>query len=253
MLIQFFQNIFTKNSVKVFTSKGRKPKQEDAFYISKYKNATLLVFVADGVGGHGNGDFVSNFIVKTFKSEFESCKDFSNIPEFLKKTTYLAAASVLNEIAANPAYKNSGSTISGFFISNSAYYTVNVGDSRVYQFSKSKLTRITKDQSIVQQLMDAGQLTEAEAQTHPKRKIMTSAIGQGLDVIKIDINGPFVLKSGDLLFALTDGVYETFTDEQIGTLIKENINNKNLAHFLVNSAFNNGSTDNITACVYKHK
>lgn len=236
-----------------FSIKGRKDKQEDAFYISEKKQAQQLIFVADGVGGHGHGDFASNLCVETFRKAFEQDAEIEDIPAFLKKTAMLVAASVYNKGKTEPEYKNCGTTLSGFFVSYNAYFTVNIGDSRVYAFENQELTRMTKDHSIVQSLIDEGKITEKEAFTHPKRNMMTSAIGQKLEMIRIDIKGPYPLKKGAMLLAFSDGVHDALTDNEIEILLKNAADSKHLAQLIVETAYEAGGKDNITACFYRQQ
>ena len=233
-----------------YSIKGRKNNQEDAFLIDK-KGKSQLVLVADGVGGHAHGEFASNKTIEIFKNIFAQSDNFGNIPDFFRKTTLVAASMVVQKSYEDPKYKLCGTTLTGFFIKEGKYYTINVGDSRVYLFSDGNLKRLTKDHSIVQKLLDEKKITEQEALTHPKRTIMTSAIGQSLSSLKIDISEIMTLKKNDILFAFSDGVHDALKDDEIKNIIEKNINKNELAEIIVNEAYKAGGKDNITACFYK--
>lgn len=251
---KLFQSPAKAPQTGAFSLKGRKPSQEDHWFISQPKAQNRLAFVADGVGGHGHGDFASALTVSVFKKAFEQAQNFDQPNDFLRKTSLLAAGSVLNKGLENPEYKNCGTTISGFFVRQNLYYTLNIGDSRVYHYTEGKLLRKTKDHSQVQRLLDAGILSEQEAFSHPRRNMMTSAIGQPLEKITIDTAGSFPLKNNDLLLAFSDGVHDALTDDQIQQLIeKQPQNPPALARLIAQKAYDAGSADNITACVYWHK
>lgn len=230
---------------------GRKPNQEDSFFVSEKKFNRQLIFVADGVGGHSHGEFASNKTVEIFKEAFSHISDKDIIPDFLRNTAYQAARAVIEQGEKDFEYKNCGTTISGFFITGNAYYTINIGDSRVYLWNKETLCRETHDHSIVQQLIDCGEITEAQAFTHPQRNIMTSAIGQDLSMMQIEIQGPRSIEHGDILMAFSDGVHDALTDDQIYQIVKHYQTTPGLANALTEAAYNAGGKDNTTAVIYR--
>ncbi len=245
-----FETLNSFNKPDFFTQgysvAGKKPVNEDSFLIVK-KNQTALLLVADGVGGHGHGDWASQECVNHFRAEFERIQHLNDAPSFLKENALKVAQKVLQKGNDEPAYKNCGTTLTGFLILENTYYVINIGDSRSYLFHENKgIRRLTKDHSVVQEMMDAGILTEAEAATHPYRAQMTSAIGQPLDMIKIDITGPYTLGKEDLLLAFSDGIHDFLTDEQLTKLIATT--SANLAQVLVEESLKAGSNDNLTAC-----
>jgi len=238
--------------VETSSIQGRKPAQEDSFYVSGVRNLRRLIFVADGVGGHGHGDFASQRTVNVFSEAFNNMPNEVSVKDFLIMTAKEAARQVLEKSVEDPSYKNCGTTLSGFFVSGNVYYTINIGDSRVYLFSDGVLSRETHDHSIVQQLLDSGQITEEEAFTHPKRNIMTSAIGQDLNMMKIDVSEPRPLQAGDILMAFSDGVHDALTDNQIFRIVKEMKNSDGLAEKLTSSAYEAGGKVNITAVIFRY-
>ncbi len=231
---------------------GRKPSQEDSYYISEKRDNRQLLLVADGVGGHGHGDFASSLAVDIFKNTFAQNKNFGDIPSFLRKTALVVASMVLQKSLDEPEYKNCGTTLTGFFIDNNKFYTINIGDSRCYHLSKDELIRITRDHSIVQDLLDKHEITEAEAFVHPKRNMMTSAIGQPISMLKIDVEGPKPIDFGEILFAFSDGVHDALTESQIKTIIEKYKKTNELANKLVEASYSAGGKDNITAIYYRH-
>lgn len=240
-----------------YSVKGRKNKQEDSMYVSAITNNRLLILVADGVGGHGHGDFASQLTVRIFRDAFNEfvhrkTLNKTQIKDFLKKTTLHAAAEVLNKTAKNEEYKNCGTTLSGFFIDRNSFYIVNIGDSRVYTLKNNSLNRLTKDHSEVQRLIDLGFISEEESKTHPKRTIMTSAIGQPMEMLAIDVDGPDEIFDEQIFMACSDGVHDSLSDNEIEKLLKQHGKDKNAAKKIVEMAYKNGSKDNITVCVYNH-
>lgn len=246
------RDFFKEKNTGAYSIQGRKPSQEDSFFISEKRKEMQLIFVADGVGGHGHGDFASQLCVEMYNQAFNKSQTINLIPVFLQQTALEVAKAVLEKSKIDATYKNCGTTLSGFFIENENYYTINIGDSRVYLFSEGKLLRQTKDHSQVQQLIDNNIISEEEAFTHPKRNMMTSAIGQSLSMIKVDVSQKKNLKRGDILVACTDGVHDALRDTEIERFLKNNATAEELAKILVKEAFDAGSKDNITVCVYRH-
>jgi protein phosphatase len=235
-----------------YSIQGRKPTQEDSYFISEKKNGRQLILVADGVGGHGHGDFASKLALEIFENTFAQSDNFGDIQDFLRKTTLVVAAMVLQKSILEPEYTNCGTTLTGFFINENKFYTLNVGDSRCYHYTKDVITRITKDHSLMQDLIDKGELTEEQAMTHPQRNVMTSAIGQALSMLKIDIEGPTEIDFGEMLFAFSDGVHDALTDKQIQTIVDKHKKDNDLAQKLVDASYAAGGKDNITAVYYRH-
>jgi protein phosphatase len=234
------------------TLQGRKPTQEDNFLITGVRHGMRLVFVADGVGGHGHGDFASQTVVDYFNDAFNSLDVDTNPADFLRQTVMQAAQKVLDKSIEDPMYTNCGTTISGFLVVGDDYYTINIGDSRVYLWSEDCLSRETHDHSIVQRLLDRGEITEDEAFHHPQRNMMTSAIGQDLSLMVVDVGKAKRFKHGDILFAFSDGVHDALTDNQIFSMISSYKDTPDLADRLVKAAYNAGGKDNITAVVYRY-
>ena len=231
---------------------GRKPSQEDSFLITEPRHGMRLVFVADGVGGHGHGDFASRTVVDHYAAAFEALGVDTDIAGFLYDNAIAAARKVLDKCLEDPSYKNCGTTLSGFMAAGDRYYTINIGDSRVYLWSEDFLSRETHDHSIVQELIDRGDITEDEAFHHPQRNMMTSAIGQDLSMMKVDVKGPYGFKHGDILFAFSDGVHDALTENQILSMVLRYKDTPDLAERLTEAAYNAGGKDNITALVYRY-
>ncbi len=235
-----------------FSIVGRKNTQEDEFWISEKKHGQQLFLVADGVGGHGNGDFASKQTIAVFRQAFDGETQIEDIPNFLKNNALKAAETVLQKAEENPRFKNCGTTLTGFFIHQSHFYVINIGDSRVYQLTNNELTRLSKDHSKVQRLIDAGILTEAEAKQHPERNIMTSAIGQPLRMLAVDVSKKQQLLPNTVLMACSDGVHDGLKDTEIEHIIRQATVASKISETLVHSAYEAGSTDNITAITFSH-
>ncbi|MEZ4775297.1 MAG: protein phosphatase 2C domain-containing protein [Bacteroidia bacterium] len=236
-----------------YSIQGRKPSQQDAWYTSPHTFNGRLVFVADGVGGHAHGEFASELCVEVFKHTFEKDPFIVDEKQFLHETAMIAAERVYQKSQDDQAYFGCGTTLSGFLVSGGRYHLINIGDSRVYLYNKeAQLVQLTKDHSIVQQLLDRGEITLAEARTHPRRNVMFSAIGMNPEEMSITVSGPYELQHGEILFAFSDGVPDALLDDQIREVILKNHQNPDLCQAIVDAAYDAGGKDNITACCYRH-
>ena len=233
--------------------KGRKPAQEDSYLIAHIPGKGLLVLVADGVGGHGHGDFASQLCVAWFKKAFEQ-QEISDPQAFLRRTAEEVAYQVYQKGVSMPEYKNAGTTLTGFWVMGDQYYWINIGDSRVYLFDRNRqLHQLTKDHSLVQEYVDQGILTPEQARLHPQRNMMFNAIGVPPEDLQVDVAGPFDLHDGDALLATSDGVHDTFSQEKMQEFLQTLHEEPDLMRLLVETSFDAGSKDNITACYYVHQ
>lgn len=230
-----------------YSIQGKRSYQEDSFLISKKPNSCLIL-VADGLGGHGHGDFASQLCCALFKDKYSQL-DLAVDPEkFLEETVLEVNQALIDKGEKEPEYRNCGTTVTGFFVKEREFFLLNIGDSRVYGFNgKDKLHRLTKDHSVVQELLDEGEITEEIAFVHPERNLVTSSLGVLSDFLEWSVTGPHMLEPEMVLLAFSDGVHDGLMDNQLLAIIQTNT--KGLAKAIVESAFEAGSKDNITACL----
>jgi serine/threonine protein phosphatase PrpC len=227
---------------------GLRPYQEDRYLILPNGDRCLVV-VADGLGGHGHGDFASQTCCSIFEKEFEK-EDLLQEPTlFLQEAATRTNHRLLLKGQEDPEYRYCGTTVTGFLVQGKTFYLLNAGDSRVYGFDgKKNLTRLTKDHSLVQDLLDQGQITEEEAFVHPRRNMVTASLGVSQEYLRMDVSGPHALEPEMVLLATSDGVHDALTDEQILAILIQEKNNR-LAETLAEAALDAGGTDNITVCL----
>ncbi len=165
-----------EQNTSFYSDKGRKKNQEDAYLITNKVKNKQLILVADGLGGLEYGEFASNQAIEVFKNFFVQNENFATPKDFLTKTTFVVASMLKNKSNEDVRYNECATTLTGFMIIDNLFYTVNVGDSRVYMFSENNLSRKTKDHSFVQHLIDKGEIKEEEAFGHPKKNIIYKII-----------------------------------------------------------------------------
>jgi PPM family protein phosphatase len=218
------------------TDKGRVREQnEDCF---GYRNN--LFVVADGMGGHEAGEVASAIAVQIIlNSEFGT-----DIRQSLKDAVLKANDVILKETEQHPEYDGMGTTIAVLVLNGEQGYLAHIGDSRIYIWSNGELQQITKDHSLVAELVKNGGITEEEAKTHPQRNVLTRALGtQGLDEVEIK---EISITRGDKLLLCTDGLSGLLDDNDLKILLNKAETPQDTVNILIDTANERGGPDNIT-------
>jgi serine/threonine-protein phosphatase Stp1 len=194
--------------------------------------------VSDGMGGHTAGDVASGLVVAALGRLAH---------EHLTPDGVRAALQEVNDdLLARSQGKQDrtmGATVTVLGSNGSDFFCLWAGDSRLYRLRGGKLTQLTRDHRFIQDLLDSGRITEAEARTHPRRNVITRAVGVAKDLRLDDCNGP--IESGDVFLLVTDGVTGSCTDEEIVTALS----GKSLdaaADDIVQRCLDQGAPDNLT-------
>ncbi|MCI1999091.1 MAG: Stp1/IreP family PP2C-type Ser/Thr phosphatase [Clostridia bacterium] len=224
---------------------------EDSIFVSD-NDGTLKTFfiVADGMGGHKAGEVASSMAIDIFKEYIYSKADdyyrentLDTLVEGLTK-----ANSELYELSQKKdEYDGMGTTFTCAAIRDMTLYIVHVGDSRCYLFRNSVLKQLTRDHSFVMEMVKQGKLSLSEAQRHPKRNVITRAVGTEKRV-KADT----VIESlyqGDILILCTDGLTTMIDDKTIQDELSSGKNAKEMLGILIDKANENGGSDNISAVI----
>ena len=199
--------------------------------------------VADGMGGYAAGEVASRILVDTVKSYLEHQEVFGE--ETLREAIRKGNDAIMDSVRENPAYAGMGTTATMFHIEGTEAVWAHVGDSRLYLLRNGRLSQITRDHSLVSDLVANGSITPEEAREHPKRNVITRAVGVSEEII-ID-TGAFTIKSGDILLLSTDGLTSVLSDDEICGLIMNTPKETDMATLLVQKAIEAGSRDNISA------
>lgn len=224
---------------------------------------TALI-LADGMGGAAAGEFASMLAVQNVKQHvvqnlFEKQpEDFLSADKTLFLETWIKEANtaIYNKAAENPEMEGMGTTLVAGLVFRNSLALAHVGDSRAYRFQNNELAAITKDHSLVQELIDQGKITAKEAFTHPNRNIITRAMGVSAEVMVDRKN--LTLQNGDLIIICSDGLCGFVEDDSIQTIVAnvyqpEGTDLAILGENLIKAAYLNGGGDNITVCLYQHR
>ena len=220
------------------TDTGPRPRNEDSFCAS-----APVFIVADGMGGHAAGAAASAAVIEAFA-------DLVGAPTLSPDEVAAAVeqAQVNVQLVSAQAGKHSGSTLTGVVAvehnGHPWWMVINVGDSRVYRVSGTSIWQVTVDHSYVQDLLDAGEITPAEALVHPERNVVTRAIGDGdagFDAWLLPVI------PGERLVVCSDGLTRVVTEARIAEIVR--LSGVDVAERLVDAALGAQTSDNVTAVV----
>ncbi len=241
------------------TDKGKvRSINEDNIYLSEYNKETGIGFciVADGMGGHNAGEIASKMAIDEIKEYIkkESKKEMSDkyIHDILCKSMEKANTLIYKKSLTDKKYSGMGTTTVICYIYKTYIYIANVGDSRTYIIRNQKIKQITKDHSMIEELLESGTITGEEAKTHPQKHIITRALGSE-EYTEIDIYTKEWLND-DIILICTDGLTTMLTDIEILQAINTSKSNlQKTAEILVKYANDKGGLDNITVALLAFK
>lgn len=205
------------------------------------------IIVCDGMGGHAAGDIASQSAIEAIKHYLQDGKVTKlDTPNSLQNAIEFANYKLRESVQQNPALTGMGTTCVMALINNAEMYVAHAGDSRLYLIRDNNIKQLSKDHSTIQNLIDAGVLTEEEAKVSEKRNQITKAIGIFEKVEPTVSKEPFRLKNDDKILLCSDGLTAHVSDEEILEIISTNTDVQVASLKLVEKANNGGGTDNIT-------
>ncbi len=227
---------------------------QDAYYASQPSDTVGLYIVADGMGGYNGGEIASSLAVTATKdfiennfAEIEHTKE--KLQELVKNAIEYANMLVYEKSKEIPELQGMGTTIEVALVHNNRVYIGHVGDSRIYRIRKEFIRKLTTDHSYVQKLVKDGTISKEEAVHHPKKNMLTKALGC-TSFVEPDVTVKGFLKD-DVLVLTSDGLTNMVKDQEIYEIIKFNIDIA--TDKLIDKANENGGLDNITVIVVLNK
>lgn len=227
-----------------------RPQNQDAFQIEQLdRNATLCV-VCDGMGGAKSGNVASTLAIDVFvqeiKRSWKSNMDQEKINQTLRGAVKLANFTVFDQAMQFEAFSGMGTTLVAVLIKGKEATVVNVGDSRAYSVDRDGIKRLTKDHSLVQMMIERGEITPEQARNYPGKNLITRAIGTE-PVVECDIFHK-KMERGDGVLLCSDGLSNLLDDQEILFEVVHGINKQYCCQRLLDIAKNRGAPDNVT-CV----
>ena len=220
-----------------------------------------LYVVADGMGGHAAGEVASEaavdgivaFVEATVKMSPDQTWPIPFNPEHSVNANRLLAGfrmgnrRLASQIASSSELRGMATTAVALLATDTVATVAHVGDSRAYRLRDGELERLTRDHSWVEEQIRVGALSESAARQHPWRNIVTRALS-GSEELDVDVQ-EVPLEAGDRLLLCSDGVFTVLSDEQIGELLRKDVDLDDICQALIDGANDGGGPDNVTAVV----
>jgi len=219
------------------------------------KDVAVLV-VCDGMGGANAGNIASELAVNSFMDyitekmdDIKNSDDQRNIGAIMTDAVLTANTAVFDKSLQSEEFSGMGTTLTATVSTKNGEVAANVGDSRLYHVTENKIKQITKDHSVVEDMIENGEITRAEARRHPSRNLITRALGTCLyeppDIFYLN------LKDGDFIILCSDGLTNVVLDSEIQFEITHSDSVRTGCEILIETALSRGAPDNVTAVIFK--
>jgi protein phosphatase len=223
---------------------NKRDTNQDYLFVSSdpVGNLPNLFVVADGMGGQNAGDFASSHVVQVFVDEIRRDMDYNPV-RVMRHALEKANADLNARASQSPEFEGMGTTLVALTIVGKYAYIANIGDSRLYLINK-EIRQVTRDHSLVQEMIRLGELNKEEARTHPKKNVITRALGAE-KTVNVDFFD-LVLEEGCSILMCTDGLTNMVEDKRIEEIMLEKQKTlEERGRMLVLEANHNGGQDNI--------
>ena len=225
-----------------------RPQNQDAYQVVQLDRNTILGVVCDGMGGAKSGNVASSLAVDVFVEEvrrtWASYLDQEKIDQMLKSAVKLANFTVFDQSQQFEEFDGMGTTLVAVLVRGKTATVINVGDSRAYRVNRGGIRQVTRDHSLVQLMVDRGELTPELARTYPGKNFITRAIGTEpiviSDVYHLDV------QKGDFFLLCSDGLSNMMDEQEILFEVLHGVNKQNCCQRLLDIAKNRGAPDNVT-------
>lgn len=232
------------------TDQGCVRKQnQDAYHIAQLDRNTVLCVVCDGMGGAKSGNIASTLAVDVFTQEVQrswtSNADWDKTEQILRSAVKLANFTVYDQAMQFEEFDGMGTTLVAAIIRGRRVSVINVGDSRAYAITRSGISQITRDHSVVQMMVDRGELTSEQAKSYPGKNLITRAIGT--EPLILSDTFRMEMSKGDFILLCSDGLSNMMDDQEILFEVVHGVNKQQCCKRLLDIAISRGSPDNVTS------
>lgn len=205
-------------------------------------NLSNVFIVADGMGGHNAGDYASKYTVETIIQQIEDSKE-QDVVRILTQAIDAANEHIRQKASEEAGLSGMGTTVVVATVQGTTLQAANVGDSRLYLI-REQMQQITRDHSLVEEMVRMGEILREEARIHPDKNIITRAVGaqETVDIDFFEVE----LQEGDMILMCSDGLTNMLEDEEIRMILNKQSDISEKAKELVETANENGGKDNIT-------
>ena len=233
--------------------KVRQQNQDNFKTLYDEDRGIAILVVCDGMGGAKAGDIASSIAVEAFMHHIGKCIEnddpMDDIEKNMQDAVLAANLAVFEKSSFNDDYAGMGTTLTAAISASEGEVVVNVGDSRVYHVTLSRITQVTKDHSVIEEMIARGDITRAQARRHPKKHLITRVLG----TTRFEFPDVFTLnlKSGEHLFLCSDGLSNVVMDNEILYELQRGLGVRECCDNLLKMALERGAPDNVTAVIFK--
>ena len=226
-----------------------RPQNQDVYQIEKLDGSTVLCVVCDGMGGAKSGNVASSLAADVFVQEirrnWKHGLSDERIDQILQSAVKLANFTVYDQARQFEEFNGMGTTLVAALIHGKKAAVIHVGDSRAYAITRDGIRQLTKDHSVVQMMLERGELTPEQARNYPGKNLITRAIGTE-GIIQSDLTH-LTLEKGDSLLLCSDGLSNTMDEQEILFEVVHGVTKQYCCQRLLDIAKNRGAPDNVTS------
>ena len=229
------------------TDKGAvRTQNQDGFYLDVPSERLAVGVVCDGMGGARAGNIASLVAVETFVDALKAAPQGEEQPAaVLSRAAEAANAAVFHRAATDPDCRGMGTTMVAVLVVEGTAYLLNIGDSRAYHINADGIARLTRDHSVVEDMVARGDITPEQARTHPRKNLITRALGSE-EHIRADLYEK-ELQPGDFLLLCSDGLSNIVTDQELLYEVIHGGEPADCCQRLLDITLSRGAPDNVTA------
>ena len=226
-----------------------RPQNQDAYLMEQLDRNTVLCVVCDGMGGAKSGNIASSLAVDVFVQEvrrtWTSSMTQEKINLMLRSAVKLANFTVFDQAQQFEEFDGMGTTLVAVLVHNRHVTVIHVGDSRAYRVNPDGIWQMTRDHSLVQMMVERGELTQEMARTYPGKNFITRAIGTE-PMVECDVAN-LELSKGEFLLLCSDGLSNVLDDQEILFEVIHGVDKRDCCQRLLEIAKGRGAPDNVTS------
>ena len=218
---------------------------QDAYATQKMEDGRIIALVCDGMGGARAGNVASAMAVDLFMKRFMEQEKESNDQERMQSAAALANQEIFRRATTEEECTGMGTTLVAALVGKEEALILNEGDSRAYHISQAGIVLVTRDHSLVEDMVERGELTREEARNHPHKNLITRALGAEPILLTDCFRRP--LKQGEYLLLCSDGLSNVVTEQEILYEVIHGGEDETCCQRLLDIAMHRGAPDNVTA------
>ncbi|MGE4275797.1 MAG: Stp1/IreP family PP2C-type Ser/Thr phosphatase [Lawsonibacter sp.] len=222
---------------------------QDTYAIRQLENGHLIAVVCDGMGGARAGNVASTMAVERFMEKFLEQDSSENDQERMQLSAAFANQEIFQRATTDPDCSGMGTTLVAALAGKEEAVILNEGDSRAYHINQDGIVLITRDHSLVEDMVERGELTREEARTHPHKNLITRALGAEPVLLADCFRHP--IAPGDYLLLCSDGLSNIVTDQEILYEVIHGGEDDTCCQRLLEIALHRGASDNVTVVIIR--